>query len=207
MVLRYAQHFVFLVICVFAVGWDTMPHMDTIKNLSNQLDAVLAHFRDELFSIRGSRPSPVLVEDIVVEYYETKTPIKQLGSINVIPPREIQVQVWDANVVKAVEKAISEKLSINASSDGNTIHANLPQLTQERRDELIKVVKAKAEDARIKSRTLRDDAKKDIESQEKGGDITQDDKSSLMDELKKEMDAFNKTVEDAVERKINEINE
>jgi len=164
-------------------------------------------FRDEISSIRGSRPSPALVEDIQVEYFGQRLPIKQLGSISVIPPREVQVSVWDGSAADAVAKAISDKLNLQAAREGNIIHANLPQLTQERREELLKVIRSKAEEARIKSRTIRDEIKKEIGAKEKSGDMTEDDKFELQETMQKQMEEFNATIDDMLKKKEIEINE
>jgi ribosome recycling factor len=147
------------------------------------------------------------VEDIQVEYYGQMTPIKQLGSISVLPPREIQITVWDRSVVPALVKTVTEKLNVNPAQDGSTVHINLPSLTDERRGELIRIIKARSEEARIKSRNARDDAKKNVATQEKEGTITQDDKFGLQEDLQKALDAFNKDVDTLVEKKIEEINE
>lgn len=176
-----------------------------LKKLQSSIDDVTSSFHSEVASIRGSRPTPALVEDIVVDYYGQMSPIKQVGSISVVPPREIQISVWDASVVNAVAKAISEKLNVQAAPDGNTVHVNLPSLTQERRDEIGKMIKGKAEEARIKSRTLRDDVKSEIDEQEDNGDITEDDKFRLLDELQEIMDTFNKKIDEIVEKKLKDI--
>lgn len=181
--------------------------MDILKQLKEKLEEIFTHFKEEVSSIRGSRPTPALVEDIVIDYYGQQTPIKQLGSITVVPPREIQINMWDAQGVKAAEKAISEKLNVNVASEGNVIHANLPTLTQERRDELMKLVRGKAEEVRIKSRTIRDDMKKEIDAKEKSGDITEDDRFNTMEQIQEVMDEFNKKIDEAIEKKLAEINE
>jgi ribosome recycling factor len=181
--------------------------MDTKQELQKKTDEILKYFKDDIGSVRGSRPSPALVEDIQVEYYGQKMPVKQLGSIMVVPPREIQVSVWDGSIVNAIAKAIGEKLNVNASPDGNTIHVNLPSLTQERREELSKAVKAKTEEARIKSRAARDEVKKDVAALEKAGEITEDDRFALNEEIQKIIDAFNKNVDDLLEKKLAEIQE
>ena len=181
--------------------------MDIKKELQEKLADISRFFKDEIGPIRGSRPTPALVEDIQVEYYGQRLPIKQLGSIMVVPPREVQINVWDANAVNAVVKEVSSRLSVNAANDGNTIHVNLPSLTQERRNELEKVVRAKAEDARIKSRTARDEIKKHLGEMEKSGEITEDKKFELGEEMQKLMDGFNKDVDSMVDKKMAEINE
>jgi len=181
--------------------------MDIQKDFKTQLDAIFSFFKEETGAIRGSRPTPALVEDIQVECYGQNMSVKQLGSISIILPREIQISVWDASVVPAIVKAVGEKLGAQAAPEGNTIHVNLPSLTDERRNELIRIIKNKAEETRIKSRTTRDEIKKQIANQEKEGLITQDDKFSIQEDIQKALDTFNKDVDALIEKKIAEINE
>lgn len=181
--------------------------LDIKKEIGNKLTDISRFYKEEIGPIRGSRPSPALVEEILVEYYGQKLPIKQLGSIMIVPPREVQINVWDANAVNAIVKEISTRLSLSASNDGNTIHVNLPSLTQERKDELIKAVKAKTEEARIKSRTARDEIKKLLGEMEKSGEVTQDDRFELNEAIQKAMDKFNEDIDTALNKKIGEINE
>lgn len=180
---------------------------ELLKECSTRLADILRIYREEMSSLRGSRPTPSLVEDIAVECYGQKLPVKQLGSISVIPPREIQITVWDVSVAPSVAKTISDKLRIQVGAEGALIRASLPALSQERREELIRMVKIKAEEARIRSRTLRDDTKKGIHIEEKNGAITEDERFKLSEELQKSMDSFNKDVDALVEKKILEINE
>jgi len=156
-------------------------------------------------SVRGSRPTPALVEDIAVDYFDQKTPLKHLASISVVPPRELRVQVWDRNAVDPVESAIVKKLDIQTARDGNTIHCNLPELTKERKDEIIKAIKNKMETARIQSRMVRDDIKKEVEELEKNGDITEDEKLKRIDDIQKGMDEFNKKLQELMDAKVLEI--
>ncbi|HPW34231.1 MAG TPA: ribosome-recycling factor [Candidatus Paceibacterota bacterium] len=181
--------------------------MDIKKDLETKLAEINKFFKDETAPIRGSRPTPALVEDIQVEYYGQKLPIKQLGSIMVVLPREIQINVWDANAVNPIVKEVSERLNVNAANDGNTIHINLPSLTQERKNEISKLIRTKAEEVRIKSRTARDEIKKHLGEIEKSGEITEDDKFQLEEDIQKLMDKFNEEVENVVNKKYSEINE
>jgi ribosome recycling factor len=181
--------------------------LDIKKELETKLSEIARFYKEEVGPIRGSRPSPALVEEIQVEYYGQKLPIKQLGSIMIVPPREVQINVWDANAVNAIVKEVSSRLNLSASNDGNTIHVNLPSLTQERKDELIKAVKAKTEEARIKSRTARDEIKKHLNEMEKSGEATEDDRFELNEGIQKIMDKFNGDVDTLLDKKIGEINE
>ena len=183
------------------------PRMDTITTFQQETNEILKFFKEEISAIRGSRPTPALVEDVMAPCYGQQMAVKQLGSISVIPPREIQITVWDASVAAAVAKAVGEKLNIQTAQEGTTIHANLPSLTDERRTDLIRMVKARAEEARIKSRTARDEVKKSIAAQEKEGIITEDDKFTLQEDIQKILDAFNAEVDGSVEKKTKEIEE
>jgi ribosome recycling factor len=178
---------------------------ELLEKLQEQFDQAIAYLKEEFSSVRGARPTPMMVEDIKVVYFDQPMSVKQLGSISVVPPREIQVQVWDAGAVKPVASAIEEKLGIQVAPDGNTLHCNLPDLTQERKEELAKLIKQKAEEARIRSRVARDDIKKELEKLEEKGEATEDDKESTMDQIQKKVDAFNGTVEELVSNKLSEI--
>ncbi len=178
---------------------------DCLKLFKEKLKSVLDYFKEEISSVRGSRPTPLLVEDIKVDYFDQKIPVKQLASILVVPPKEIQIQVWDSNAVQAIEGAVKDKTNIQTARDGNTIHCVLPELTQERKDELVKIVEKKAENARIQSRITRDEIKKEIDAMEKSGEITEDDKFNMMDDIQKGIDEFNKSLSEEIGKKTKEI--
>ncbi len=181
--------------------------MDTLKDLEQKSAEIIQHFKDELSGIRGGRPTTKLVEDIQVDYFGQKLAIKQLGSISVILPREIQVSVWDGGAASAVSKAVDAALNVGASIEGNLIRINLPPLSEERRRELTKIVKKEAEEARIKIRALRDDILKTIKGQEDKGEITEDDKFKLKEQIQKDIDKTNEEIEKILENKIKEIEE
>jgi len=182
--------------------------VDILKTLEIKISETLKHFRDQLSGIRGSRPTSKLVEDISVEYFGQKLAIKQLGSINIIPPREIQISVWDKNVGSAILKAIeSSNLNIGANLESNLIRINLPPLSGERRQELIKVAKKEAEEARIKIRSIRDEINKEINRQFEEKKITEDDKFKLKEKVQEKIDKVNKEIERILENKIREIEE
>ena len=183
--------------------------MDIIlKNLELGLKQNMEHLKSELGTVRGNRPSPKLVEDILVEYYGQKLTVKQVGAISVIPPREIQISIWDKNAVNIVAKAIeSSNLNVSSSVDGNVIHINLPPLSQERREELIKIVKKEGESARIGIRSHRDEAIKESKNEFEAGKITEDDKFKAKDKIQKTTDKANEEIEKILEQKIKEIEE
>lgn len=178
------------------------------QDLELKIKESLEFFKSQLGAIRGGRPSPKLVEDIGVDYFGQKMPIKQLGSISINPPREILISIWDKQAVSAVAKAIeSSNLNVSANTDGNLIRINLPPLSTERRQELIKIVKKESEEVRIKIRHLRDEANKKITQQEESGEITEDGKFKLKEETQKIIDKANKEIEEMLDKKIKEIEE
>lgn len=181
--------------------------MDVLKDLEIKTKEIIDRFRQELSGIRGGRPVSKLVEDISVDYFGQKLAIKQLGSISVVLPREIQIAVWDKNIVPPIGKAVEAALNVGVNIEGNIARVNLPPLSEERRGELTKVVKKEAEEARIKIRALRDDILKKIKTGEEEGKITEDDKFKLKEQIQKSVDKVNEEIEKSLENKIKEISE
>jgi len=179
-----------------------------LKKLELSVNESIAYFKSQLSSIRGNRPSPKLVEDITVEYYGQKMTVKQVGAISITSPREIQISVWDKNAVNIVAKAIeSSNLNVSSSVDGNVIHINLPPLSQERREELIKIVKKEGESARIGIRSHRDEAVKESKNEFEAGKITEDDKFKSKEKIQEIIDKANEEIDKILEAKIREIEE
>ena len=132
-----------------------------LKELESELKHILDKLKEELSGLRSNRPAVQMVEKVPVTYFDQVMTVKQLGSISVHPPREIDVTVWDKNALGPVQKAIQEaNLGLSASTDGNMIRLNLPTLTDERRAELTKVVKKTIEASRIQIRARRDEINK-----------------------------------------------
>jgi len=185
-----------------------MALMDILKNLEEKISQNISYFRDQLAGIRGGRPSAKMVEDIVVEYFGQRMAVKQLGSISVIPPREINISVWDKNAASLILKAIeASNLNVSANLEGNMIRINLPPLSGERRQELAKLVKKEAEEARIKMRSARDEANKEVAKRVEEKTFTEDDKFKFKDDIQKKIDEANKEIDRIVENKIGEIEE
>ena len=179
-----------------------------IQDLEQKIKESLEYLKGQFVAVRGGRPSPKLVEDISVDYFGQKMPIKQVGSISINPPREILISIWDKQAVSIVAKAIeSSNLNVSANTDGNLIRINLPPLSAERRQELIKVVKKESEEVRIKIRHLRDEANKKINQQEESGEITEDGKFKLKEQTQKSIDKANGDIEAMLEKKTKEIEE
>ena len=179
-----------------------------VQDLEQKIKESLEYLKSQFAAVRGGRPSSKLVEDISIDYFGQRMPIKQAGSISVNPPREILISVWDRQAVSIVAKAIeSSNLNGSANTDGNLIRINLPPLSAERRQELAKVVKKESEEARIKIRSLRDEVNKKIRQREENGEITEDQEFKLKEQIQKSIDKANKDIEEMLEKKIKEIEE
>lgn len=181
--------------------------MELIKELEMKLREILDRFRESLRGIRGGRPTSKLVEDIAVECYGQTMAVKQLGSVTVILPREINVSLWDPTVVAATSTAIEAFLNVHPIVEGNLIRVNLPPLSGDRRNELAKVVKKEAEEARIRIRGLRDEVNKKIARDEEAGIFNEDDRFRLKEQVQKHVDESNRTIEELVEAKVGELEE
>ena len=175
--------------------------MELIEQIKEKFNALVGTFKEELSGIRTNRPTPKLIENIEVDYLGQMTPIKHIGSIGVELPRDLVVSVWDQGAASNVSKAINEaKLGVNVSEQGKIIRVQLPELTEERKQELIKVIKVMAENVRIKMRNERDEAQKTIK-EDKDEDVVFKGKERLQGLV----DTFNKEIEDLTARKTKEI--
>lgn len=182
--------------------------MEISKELELKLKTIADVLKQEFAGIRTNRPTTKLVEDIKVDYFGQQMAIKQLGSISIVPPREIDISVWDKNAVQPVMKAIENtKIGITPSNDGNVIRLNLPTLTDERRRELEKLIKNITEQSRIKIRGLRDEANKRVEQDLKDKKISEDQKFKMKKQIQDAVDKINQEIEKLLEVKIREINE
>ena len=179
-----------------------------IKNLEGETQQLFEALRQELGGIRTNRPTPQLVEDIAVSYAESRMKVKQFGSISVQPPRDIVVTVWDKAAAPAVAKAIAEaKLGMNPAVQGNVVRMSRPTLTAERREDLVKITRGIAEKAKIRVRSLRDDANKKVESAFKEKTIGEDQKFKLKKQVQESVDKANGEIEAALAKKTGEIAE
>lgn len=173
-----------------------------LKETEKDMKKSVEHFRGEVAGIRTGRASTALVEELKVDYYGSKVPLKQLGTISIPEHNQILIQVWDANAIPSVEKAIREELNLNPNTQGNTIRINLPPLTEERRKELAKMLHKLAEEARVAVRNIRRDAKELIEELE---GISEDDKKRALERLQKLTDSHIEEINRLLEAKEKEI--
>ena len=161
---------------------------------------------EEFGAIRAGRANPHVLDRITVEYYGTPTPLQQVGNVTVPEPRMIQIQPWDASLIKEICKAIqTSDLGINPNTDGKVIRLQIPQVTEERRKELTKVVKKMGEDTKVAVRNLRRDANDKVKKMEKTGDFTEDDAKGTLDDIQKLIDKTIKDIDKIVEEKEQEI--
>lgn len=166
----------------------------------------VTHLQEEFGGIRTGRASPAQVEKIMVDYYGTQTPLQQLAGFSVPEPRVLVVQPYDKGAMKAIEKAIQQSdLGINPGNDGQVIRLTFPQLTEERRKDLVKVVKNRAEEARVAVRNVRRDARKELEALEKSGDLSKDDLSRTEKDLEKAVHEVIAEIDEMVTHKEREL--
>lgn len=184
------------------------PSEDAVRILEGDLASVTAKLKTDLGQIRGNRPSAEMVEGIRVNIYDQSLSIRELGSLSVLPPRTLQISVWDASAVGAVMKAIeSAHLGLSTTNDGANIRATLSPLGNERREELTKLVKKTAEAARIQIRSKRDDAMKRLKDAEASKTATEDEVFRAKEKIQKVVDKANKDIEALTDGKLTELGE
>ncbi|HYE83874.1 MAG TPA: ribosome recycling factor [Clostridia bacterium] len=179
---------------------------DVEKNMQDKMDKTLSVLKHELSTLKAGRANPSLLDRISVEYYGTATPLNQLANIAAPEPRVLTISPWDAKSIAVIEKAILKSdLGINPSNDGKMIRLVVPQLTEERRKDLVKVVKKLGEEAKVAVRNIRRDANEHLKKLKKDGEITEDELKKSEDNTQKMTDKFIKEADKAVELKEKEI--
>lgn len=177
-----------------------------VDGKKDDLEMAIEHLNSEMGKIRTGRANPALVEGLMVDYYGTRTPLKQIASINAPEARLLTIQPWDKGALVYIESALRESdLSLNPNNDGQIIRINIPALTEERRKELVKLLNQRAEDAKISIRNVREESWKEIQDAEKEGRMSEDDKFSGKDYLQKIVDEYNKKIEEIRAKKETEI--
>lgn len=177
-----------------------------IDNMLEKMNKSVAVYRKELSSMRAGRANPQLLDRITVDYYGSQVPINQVANISIPEPRIIQIAPWEQNMLKVIEKAIQKSdLGINPSNDGKIIRLLLPELTQERRKELVKQTRKMAEDCKVAIRSIRRDANDQIKKMKKDNTITEDDQKSAEDKIQKATDKIVKEVDTITAEKEKEL--
>ena len=181
---------------------------EILSTAQTKMQKTIEVLRVDLASVRAGRASVSLLDKVMVEYYGTPTPVNQVASVTVPEPRMIVIQPWEKNLLKDIERAIMKSdLGLNPNSDGSVIRLNLPQLTEERRKELVKTVHNKADDARVSTRNLRREANDSVKKAEKAKEITEDEAKKANDDIQKMTDKFIKEVDTVMEHKEKEVME
>lgn len=179
-----------------------------VKDLEAALSGVTQKLKTDLAAVRGNRPSPDAIQNITLSLYDQMLSIRELGSLSVLPPRSIQITVWDKEAVNPIMKAIeAAHMGLTASNDGTTIRATVSALGDERREELTKLVKKTAETARIQLRGRRDDIMKRVKDGETAKELTKDDVFRGKEKIQKIVDKANSEIETAVNEKLAELGE
>lgn len=177
-----------------------------LADARGKMDKAIGVLKDELAGIRTGRATPALLSRISVEYYGTQVPLQQLASFSVPEPRTLLIQPFDKNAIGSMEKAImASDLGITPSNDGNVIRLSFPPLTEERRKELVKVVKHRAEESRVAVRNIRRQARHDLEAFEKDGDLSEDELDRAEKELEKLTHEMVGDIDDLLARKEQEL--
>lgn len=182
--------------------------LDVHKESESKMAKTISVYKEELSSIRAGRANPALLDRISVDYYGQITPLKQVGSVSAPEPRLLVIQPWDANLIPLIEKEIMKSdLGLNPSNDGKLIRLIIPQLTEERRKDLIKVVKKNSENAKVAIRNTRRDAIDKIKKMEKDKELTEDDRKQAEEEMQKITDKYIADIDGITAKKEEELME
>lgn len=176
------------------------------RNTEKKMEKVLDSTKEEFDTIRTGRARPSLVENIKADYYGTATPIQQMAKIVAPEAKQLVIEPWDKNVIENIEKAImKENLGLTPNNDGDVIRINIPDLTEERRKELVKVVNEKVENSRITIRNIRREANEKLEELEDEGEISEDNYHRGLDNIQELTDNYIDKVDKMAEKKEEEI--
>jgi ribosome recycling factor len=181
---------------------------ELLQDASRRMDGSVDHTRTEFNTVRTGRASAALLDRITIDYYGTATPLKQLATINVPEPRMLTVQPFDPSTIKSIEKAIQESdLGLTPSNDGKMIRLPMPQPNEERRRELVKVVRKLAEEGKVAVRNVRRDAMHHLQDLVKNGDVGDDEERRAEDRVQKLTDEHTKSIDELLKHKEAEIME
>ena len=179
---------------------------EILDESENNMKKAIETVKKDFVSLRAGRATPALLDKIVVNYYGAPTPINQLANISVPEARLLLIQPWDKKVIQEIEKAIMKSdLGITPASDGSVIRLAVPQLTQERRAELLKLIKKRVEEGRVAIRNIRRDANEQLKAKQKDGEISEDDLKRHQEEVQKLTDKSIKEIDMVLANKEQEI--
>ncbi len=181
---------------------------DILNDAEERMKKSIEHFTGDLATLRAGRANPAMVEKLLVDYYGEPTPLNQLATITVPEARLLVIQPWDKGSMADIEKAILKSdLGVNPTNDGNVVRIAIPQLTEERRKDLVKVVKKRAEEARVAVRNIRREANDMVKSSEKEKLLSEDESKRGIDEVQKITDKHIKEIDVISEAKEKDIME
>ncbi len=179
---------------------------ELMMKYEEKMEKSLNNLHDEFGAIRAGRANPHVLDKIKVDYYGTPTPIQQVGNVSVPEARMLLIQPWDASLLKEIEKAINTSdIGINPTNDGKVIRLVFPELTEERRKDLVKDIKKKGEEAKVAVRNIRRDAMDAIKKKGKEDGLSEDEVKDYQDDVQKSTDAYVKKIEEAVDAKSKDI--
>ena len=157
-----------------------------VADCKDRMHKAVVHLQEEFSGVRTGRATPALVDKLKVDYYGTEVPLQQIAGFSVPEPRVLVISPYDKNAIKAIEKAIqTSELGINPSNDGAVVRLTFPELTQERRKDLVKVVKHRAEDSRVAVRNVRRHVRQELEALDKDGEMSRDELDRIEKDLEK----------------------
>ena len=181
---------------------------EVISSNEERMKKTLSAARVEFASLRAGRATPALLDKVMVEYYGSLVPVNQVGNISVPEPRMILIQPWEKPMLHEIEKAITKSdLGLSPNNDGTVIRLNIPQLTEERRADLVKTLNKRAEESKVSVRNIRRDANDAIKKLEKAKSITEDDAKKAQEDIQKIVDKYIKEIDIARAEKEKEIME
>ncbi len=181
---------------------------ELLLNLEEKMEKAMAALDRDYAAIRAGRANPKVLDKILVDYYGTPTPIQQMAAVSVPEGRMLQIQPWDASTLKDIEKAIqTSDIGINPQNDGRVIRLTFPQLTEERRREIVKDIHKRGEDAKVSVRSLRRDAVDKAKQMKKSSEITEDDLNDLEKKIQNLTDKYCKEIDELAAKKEKEIME
>jgi ribosome recycling factor len=177
-----------------------------LKDFESKMEKSLSNLNEEYVSIRAGRANPHILDKITVDYYGTQSPLQSVANISVPEARIIQIQPWESSLIKEIEKALMcSDIGITPSNDGKTIRLVFPELTEERRKDLAKDVKKKAENAKVAIRNIRRDANDSIKKEQKANEISEDEAKQIEDKVQKLTDKYVALIDKTMDDKTAEI--
>ena len=180
--------------------------MGKYPEIEAKMEKRIEGYASELKTVRAGRANASVLDKIAIDYYGTMTPVNQVGSISSPEPRMLVIQPWDTSVLKEIEKAINmSEIGIAPQNDGKVIRLNFPPLTEERRKELVKMVKKYSEEAKVQIRNVRRDALEKFKAQKKNGEITEDDLKEMEKDIQNLTDKYIKEIDNIDAAKEKEI--